>query len=296
MSSTFTSRTVVLGFLFAVGGAALGLAACDDSGDGTGGATSSSTSSGTTKSSSAATMTSGGVTTSGNSSSSGMMPATCGSTIELTVSAVNGGPSTGDVATYRGLFTPGVGDTMATDVLSFEFYGPGFDPSLDGDASGTFDLGMGGDANYATCARCFVMRSDILTMGGKAYFQKSGSVTVDATSDTVNGTFNGTITDLTLIEVDIDPNDFTSTPVPNGECLHFATITAAATPPMLPGAWTCDPMFFNDGGCDCGCAAADTDCIDGTVESCDICDNPMSCSTTACPGTINPTDNSTCTP
>lgn len=296
MSSLLTSRSVVVGLLFAVGGAALGLAACDDSSDGTGGATSSSTSSGTTKSSSAASMTSGGVTTSGNSSSSGMMMANCGNTVELTVSAINGGASDGATGTYRGVFTPNVGDAMATDVFAFEFYGPSFDPSLDGDASGTFDLGMGADANYATCSRCIVMRSDLLTMNGKAYFQKSGTMTVDATSDTVNGTFNGTITDLTLIEVDIDPNDFTSTPVPNGECLHVAMISAAATPPTLPGTWACDPMFFNDGGCDCGCAAADVDCIDGTVESCDTCNEMGSCSTTTCPGTINPTNNSTCTP
>lgn len=63
----------------------------------------------------------------------------------------------------------------------------------------------------------------------------------------------------------------------------------------VPAAWTCDPTYFADGFCDCGCAVADPDCADALVATCEYCDNDGSCSAEECPGTINPTDNSTCT-
>jgi hypothetical protein len=62
----------------------------------------------------------------------------------------------------------------------------------------------------------------------------------------------------------------------------------------IPGAWACDPLYFGDGTCDCGCGAADPSCPDAMVTSCAFCDLPGSCSSAECPGTINPTNNATC--
>jgi hypothetical protein len=73
----------------------------------------------------------------------------------------------------------------------------------------------------------------------------------------------------------------------------------------VPVAWTCDPEYFKDGFCDCGCAVHDPDCADNAVATCSACDDPAgmdatgkmftgSCSTMACPGTINPTNNAVC--
>jgi len=73
----------------------------------------------------------------------------------------------------------------------------------------------------------------------------------------------------------------------------------------VPAAWTCDPNFFKDGLCDCGCGVHDSDCADNTVVSCDDCadgggmqDNGTpyagSCNTSQCPGTINATNNAVC--
>ncbi len=59
--------------------------------------------------------------------------------------------------------------------------------------------------------------------------------------------------------------------------------------------WTCDMANYGTGdGCDCGCGIMDPDCADATVESCGFCDLPGSCSSTTCPGTIDPIDNTVC--
>jgi hypothetical protein len=65
----------------------------------------------------------------------------------------------------------------------------------------------------------------------------------------------------------------------------------------VPGSWTCNPTYFGDATCDCGCGALDVDCPSASASDCDFCGNLGSCSTsTSCPGSINPTDNSTCIP
>src|SRR6185312_3800503 len=84
-----------------------------------------------------------------------------------------------------------------------------------------------------------------------------------------------------------------TTPVPGGACLHIASATIMATPP--PAAWTCGWDFYGDGSCDCGCGLKDPDCKDSMAASCDYCDDTGSCNSDTCPGTIDPTDNSTCT-
>ncbi len=63
----------------------------------------------------------------------------------------------------------------------------------------------------------------------------------------------------------------------------------------VPPEWTCSASYYDAlDGCDCGCGATDPDCADGTVGSCDYCDDAGSCSTTACPGTIDPANNALC--
>ena len=62
--------------------------------------------------------------------------------------------------------------------------------------------------------------------------------------------------------------------------------------------WTCPLSLYDQIGlaeaCDCGCGLTDPDCDDMSVESCEMCDNPGSCSEEACPGTIDALDNSIC--
>ena len=61
-----------------------------------------------------------------------------------------------------------------------------------------------------------------------------------------------------------------------------------------PPQWTCDPTYYGDQICDCGCGVIDTDCADATVASCDYCDDTGSCATTTCPANIDPTNNAVC--
>ena len=123
----------------------------------------------------------------------------------------------------------------------------------------------------------------------RRYFQTGGTLTVNAGSDALNGTLQGTLTDVTLVEVTVDPTTFTSTPVPGGACLHLASAPVAVT-------WSCDPTYFEDSSCDCGCGSFDFACTDETVASCDFCDDLGSCNSSSCPGTINATYNAVCGP
>jgi hypothetical protein len=65
----------------------------------------------------------------------------------------------------------------------------------------------------------------------------------------------------------------------------------------LPAAWSCNPSYFEDMYCDCGCGVADSACADATKASCDFCDNDGSCDTVACDDAaskINATNNAVC--
>ena len=65
--------------------------------------------------------------------------------------------------------------------------------------------------------------------------------------------------------------------------------------PHGPGDWTCTPEYYGTAdGCDCGCGVLDPDCADGTVASCEFCDDPGSCSSASCPGDIDPAQNWLC--
>ena len=200
----------------------------------------------------------------------------------------------GTYAVYRTNPTPDLGDTTDTDAIQLELYGSTVGPNLNGEAKGTFDLTQGGDDNYATCSRCI---RGIVDPNGtpKLFFQSAGTLEIADSSDALNGKLQATLTDVTLIEVTIDSTTYQSTPVAGGECLHLATATIDVTPPVVPSTWTCNDSYYGDSECDCGCGAVDIDCADATVSSCVYCDDPGSCNTDPCPGTINPTDNSTCT-
>ena len=195
---------------------------------------------------------------------------------------------------YSSIASPNLGDPSSYDKLFLEFYGSSVAASLDGELKGTFDLSAGGDSNYATCSRCLFLIEDF--SGTKTFFfQQSGTMILDATSDQLNGTVHGSVNDVTLVEVAIDSMGFT-TPVPGGACRHLATAALTVVPAVAPAAWACDPTSYGDGSCDCGCGVIDIDCDDATGAACETCDGVGSCSMDACPGTINPASNAVCTP
>jgi len=76
--------------------------------------------------------------------------------------------------------------------------------------------------------------------------------------------------------------------------LPFGTARAGAE---VPPGWTCNPVYYADGYCDCGCGALDPDCTDATVGSCEFCGEFGACDQgdQSC-STIDPTQNWLCVP
>lgn len=287
-----TSSTV----LCALGLFGAALVACgDSSGDGgSGGSGGDGTTTSTTTSTTKATSTSGTTTGTTTATTSTGMMVDCSNPIEITLGAFSEEQSDGSVGLFSAEPSPTQGEAEA-DVLFLEFYGSAVDPAFNGEDTGTFDLTMNADNNYATCSRCIRMIEDPM-VPGRTFFTASGTMNIDAASTQLDGTVTATLTDVLLVEVTIDPDTFESTPVANGACLHIATADVQAAPPVVPMGWTCDPEFYADDLCDCGCGAFDDlDCTDMTVGSCDYCDDMGSCSMDACPGTIDPANNATCT-
>ena len=76
-----------------------------------------------------------------------------------------------------------------------------------------------------------------------------------------------------------------------GEACDGAGNCDVAAPP----GWNCDPTYYGDALCDCGCGVFDApDCADLTVGVCEYCNDPGSCGTDVCPANIDPTNNATC--
>jgi hypothetical protein len=67
-------------------------------------------------------------------------------------------------------------------------------------------------------------------------------------------------------------------------------------PGCAPLTWKCDPAFYLDSTCDCGCGALDPACANATSAACTNCNDAGSCSSDFCPGFISAGDNAHCAP
>jgi len=110
-----------------------------------------------------------------------------------------------------GMTDLGFGGTLP-DIISFEFYSQ---------ATGTFNLAIGNDSNYATCTQCVLIFQDLNGPqdAQQTFFQTGGTLTIDM--NTVPGIADDvglSWSNVTLAEVTIDPTTFTSTLVPGGDC------------------------------------------------------------------------------
>lgn len=112
----------------------------------------------------------------------------------------------------------GLGDPGVVDFVQLEFYTNG---------TGTFELASNVNDNYASCNQCVRVIEDFVDSetSGREFFQREGSITVDAsTPPRAGGGLTATLTDVVLEEVTIDPdNNFVSTPVPGGACLRLVS-------------------------------------------------------------------------
>jgi hypothetical protein len=208
----------------------------------------------------------GGTSTGGTSTGgTGGLPPTC---TEITLGELALGDfndtSNPSLGYYVLDMSPSLGSSV-TDFFEMEFWDGG---SYNGADTGTFQLGAGTsrDSNYVSCARCLVVYTDKGDAGEKRFFQRSGSITVEPSSQHMVARPNLTITDLTLEEVTWDDDLLISMPVVGGECLHLESATV-----FVPPAWSCDPVWYTDSTCDCGCDAFDPVCNDSTESACDYC-------------------------
>lgn len=164
---------------------------------------------------------------------------------------------TGSDGWYGGMTSPALGGD-ADDYGDFILVG---DPEL----TGLIDLGAGVQANYSTCTACVTVDEDVDDSGESArtYFQAAGTVDL---GQTMLLPIAGSFSNVTLVEVTIDPDTWVSTPVADGACLLIESQSFDVEAP--PEEWICDAMYYDGGdddGCDCECGIVDPDCsLEGT--------------------------------
>lgn len=110
-----------------------------------------------------------------------------------------GGPS--DVYLYNGTLD------VNSDLLDIEVYA-GYGVFTGGVHTGQFKLGAS-DLNYGTCGLCVLVYAN---GQNDPYMATGGTVTFTS----FQGTFAGTLSNMTFTHVSIDPNSFQSTPVGDG--------------------------------------------------------------------------------
>jgi hypothetical protein len=119
---------------------------------------------------------------------------------------------------------------------------------------GTFELGTGADDNFGTCAHCLYIRTDTRD---RAFFADRG--TLVSNSDPYSRRIDLSVSDLRLIEVEVDEETRSSTPVEDGLCIEVADFSHEGVYP--PQSWTCPAENYGNGqACNCECGAFDPDC------------------------------------
>jgi hypothetical protein len=161
----------------------------------------------------------GGTAGAGGSGGTGGIPAGC-TAIELQQMQYDAANSNTNARLFRAVLATTLGGTaidgMTVGVISL-------DPA-DLSLTGAFALGVGIEANYSTCEHCIVVVQDSGAALAKRFFPVSGTLNIDATTPASNAAttgFQGSLVGVRLIEVTIaGAPTFTSTPVPNGDCLY----------------------------------------------------------------------------
>jgi len=106
----------------------------------------------------------------------------------------------------------------------------------DGADNGVHSFTFTGE-NYGTCHTCVLIDSDCDATDDctQAFLPVSGTMEVTENGGT-DGTFTAELSNLMLIEVEIDDTTFTSTPVTGGDtwCIDTLEVTGTTVAPMMP--------------------------------------------------------------
>ncbi len=91
-------------------------------------------------------------------------------------------------------------------------------------AAGTYELNSEKNSNTKTCDQCFLVYEDLNGnfMAQTIFFQESGKIVIEET-DSTGAVSKGYFENVRLVETEINPSGYTSTPVPNGRCLEISS-------------------------------------------------------------------------
>jgi hypothetical protein len=140
----------------------------------------------------------------------------------------------GDIFGYTSTaVSPDVAVVGGLDEFQLQLYGTSIGlPAL---VPGTFNLGAGIETNFATCAHCVLLFGlDGDGAVSKTFFQESGTLNLTDVDDPLSADAAASISTLKLVEVTIAP-DFTSTPVPGGQCLTLSNYSFDSAP-LVPAS------------------------------------------------------------
>jgi hypothetical protein len=126
-------------------------------------------------------------------------------------------------ALFQGPLTTSLGDPSIVDGLNLQVIG--MDDSVV-NKTGTFELGVGPEANYSTAEHEVLAFEDPTSAGSvRKFFPVSGQLTIDATTPAATAAtkgMKGRLSNVKMVEVTIDSTSHVSTPVPGGKCVYIA--------------------------------------------------------------------------
>ena len=104
---------------------------------------------------------------------------------------------------------------------------------------GTFDLSAAPDNDYATCAHCVLLLEggDEPATASRAFFQRSGLLTAEVVPQGASTQSKGSLSNVVLQEVTIDPNTSAVTFKPSGACY---ALTHASWDTTIPEGTPCN--------------------------------------------------------
>ena len=156
------------------------------------------------------------------------------------------------------------------DALVFEFIT---------DATGTFDLGLGKNANYGTCEQCVRIVQDLSGGVTKSLFAIGGKITIDPTTPPDGPNLDVTLQNASFAEVNIFA-DLHSEEIDGGVCYESVGAIDLSTVACVPscGARVCGPDGCG-GSCGAGCGDGATCTLDGSA-----CETTPTCYQLTLPG------------
>ena len=117
----------------------------------------------------------------------------------------------------------------SNDFLSIEF----FPPSGKALSTGTFDLSSEGD--YASCTHCVRLDQDDKSEAKRVFFAETGTLELSAVG-VMPSVSAGTLKQVKLVEVAVDPSTYQTTPVADGACYLVDSATWDTRPAVDPGS------------------------------------------------------------